>query len=1014
MKILKLRFKNINSFYGKPYTLDFTCSPLRDTGLFIIAGPTGAGKSTLLDVITLALYNEVPRFKSISKTEIDKLGAIVNAKAAEEPRCEAFAEVEYEVRSGKYRSSWSIAKNRNGNWNNYQMEIARLPDETLLEVKSLTDYPKKSEELIGLNYSQFVKSIILAQGSFAEFLKADRHTRSKLLEDITGTHIYRQLGEEAYARFKRSSEEVRIDEEILKGVVLKTDQEVEQLGKQKKQKEEEKARIEEELDRWEREIALVMSIEDLHKQQARVLEERKLLSADDQAFAPDRKRLSGHDSVSQFIAPMTRYDGLQMQWKSNVEVLEEKGRQKERLDSEREKLLRSAIAMLGKDIEESHFDTEVSLFENEVLELEGRGKELRAQAKPLADELSKELKSARYDWIRLLSTSGYESNLNVMVDRIDRLQRIVNTYAEDFDATERIKRLDDQVELLSELKNLMSERERLGREGKQMKQELDALVLRTGKIEPELAAVLARLAETKLTVEKKKEHWDQETKFESFEQFRSQLREGEACPLCGSQHHPFLHSYVNTLGALSEELEGLKNKLKELESQEKILGIERETSRSRTMDLTARLGQMRDSYKVCDAEIKVLLQKEGMGIEGEKEALLEKLKAVQDEKKAIEQWKQAREEVKLAERLIEYVRQLIVIRDEVKRLEERKKAKFSGVDIRTEVKNLLGGWGDVQTRRLESQAQIRYWEQEVLRVKSDLEVQQADLLAVLGAAGVFTIEEAQGKLLLPEVYQSLKKRETQLRERAKSLADQDEETNRQLLEKSAWRVFSNHSLDELKEKAQSLKTAFLDLVKEVSTLQQVLEVEADNKSKFLKLSDELVLKRKEHSKWELLKQYIGDASGNLFSNFAQSLTLSNLIGLANARLSKLSDRYLLDKPRNDSDGLYVLDTYHGNQARAVSTLSGGETFTVSLALALALSDLASRNVRIESLFIDEGFGTLDSETLESAVSILERLQDESSKMVGVISHRQELKERIPVQIQVEKGVDGTSSIAIIG
>src|SRR5690606_20487423 len=106
-------------------------------------------------------------------TEIDKLGSVVNSKAAEEPKCEAYAEVEFEVKSGRYRSVWSIAKNRNGNWNNYQMEIARLPEETLLEIKNLSDYPKKNAELIGLNYEQFVKSIILAQGSFAEFLKAD-------------------------------------------------------------------------------------------------------------------------------------------------------------------------------------------------------------------------------------------------------------------------------------------------------------------------------------------------------------------------------------------------------------------------------------------------------------------------------------------------------------------------------------------------------------------------------------------------------------------------------------------------------------------------------------------------------------------------------------------------------------------------------------------------------------------------------------------------------------------------
>src|SRR5690606_29188599 len=134
--------------------------------------------------------------------------------------------------------------------------------------------------------------------------------------------------------------------------------------------------------------------------------------------------------------------------------------------------------------------------------------------------------------------------------------------------------------------------------------------------------------------------------------------------------------------------------------------------------------------------------------------------------------------------------------------------------------------------------------------------------------------------------------------------------------------------------------------------------------------------------------------------------------LANNRLRTLSDRYILDKPQNDTDYLFVLDTYQGNTPRAITTLSGGETFTISLALALALSDLASRNVRIESLFIDEGFGTLDNETLDTAIYTLEKLQNDSSKMVGVISHRNEMKDRIPVQVLVQKGIDGNSQISL--
>ncbi len=228
MKILRIRFKNINSFYGEHPCIDFTTNPLVISGLFIISGPTGAGKSTLLDVITLALYNEIPRFGSISKTEIEKLGSIVNLKAADEPKVEAYAEVEYEVKGNQYRSKWSIARNRNGNWNNYQMEIAELSSGNLLDIKGLSNFPKKNEELIGLSYQQFVKSIVLAQGSFAEFLRAKAHDRSKLLEDITGQRIYRQLGAAAYLKDKYYREQLELKEKELQLVAMLTDEEVTQ------------------------------------------------------------------------------------------------------------------------------------------------------------------------------------------------------------------------------------------------------------------------------------------------------------------------------------------------------------------------------------------------------------------------------------------------------------------------------------------------------------------------------------------------------------------------------------------------------------------------------------------------------------------------------------------------------------------------------------------------------------------------------------------------------------------
>jgi exonuclease SbcC len=181
--------------------------------------------------------------------------------------------------------------------------------------------------------------------------------------------------------------------------------------------------------------------------------------------------------------------------------------------------------------------------------------------------------------------------------------------------------------------------------------------------------------------------------------------------------------------------------------------------------------------------------------------------------------------------------------------------------------------------------------------------------------------------------------------------------------------------------------------------------------------NELNQLQKDLALWKTMNDLIGDLNGNKFSNFVQDLTLEQLIGFTNKRLIEFSDRYILDIPTAEeaekSDTLKVFDKYMGNARRSVRTLSGGETFLVSLAMAFALSDIASRNVKIESLFIDEGFGTLDPETLDQAITILEKMQNEGDKSVGIISHVGALKERITTQIQLEKSSLGYSTIKVV-
>jgi exonuclease SbcC len=164
--------------------------------------------------------------------------------------------------------------------------------------------------------------------------------------------------------------------------------------------------------------------------------------------------------------------------------------------------------------------------------------------------------------------------------------------------------------------------------------------------------------------------------------------------------------------------------------------------------------------------------------------------------------------------------------------------------------------------------------------------------------------------------------------------------------------------------------------------------------------------------WQELNEIIGSADGSKFRTIAQQVSLDVLLQYTNQQLQQLAPRYRLKRLPN-SLNLVVNDCDMGDEIRSIYSLSGGETFLVSLALALGLASLTSNRVRIESLFIDEGFGSLDPETLNLAMGALTQLESQGRK-VGVISHVPEMADAIPVQIKIKKGRNGASRIEIPG
>lgn len=272
---------------------------------------------------------------------------------------------------------------------------------------------------------------------------------------------------------------------------------------------------------------------------------------------------------------------------------------------------------------------------------------------------------------------------------------------------------------------------------------------------------------------------------------------------------------------------------------------------------------------------------------------------------------------------------------------------------------------------------------------------------------IFTDEKHFNQALLPvqqrETLKALKQEISNNKQQAIAVQQQNQKQVILLMVEKSKLVpnLVEKNLDELSQEIDKHQETSRQLQLKEGEISQTLNNNKHMLEKQKTLNDEIKQQQLSVDDLSHLSSLIGSAQGDKFRKFAQGLTLAHLVYLANQQLLKLHARYQLQCQKNDTLSLEVLDTWQADTVRDTKTLSGGESFLVSLALALALSDLVSAKTSIDSLFLDEGFGTLDNETLEIALDALDNL-NASGKMIGVISHVDTLKERIAVQIKVKK------------
>lgn len=1007
MKINKIRFKNINSLRGE-HEVDFTKEPLASAGLFAITGPTGSGKTTLLDVICLALFNRVPRINAaISKNLITETGSILTRNTTE-----AFAEVEYQCAQGLFISKWEISTARTGNLRDYGMEIADAQTLAPLSIKK-SQVPATNEAHIGLNYDQFIKSIMLAQGDFAKFLQANKGERSDLLEKITGTSIYRQLGRRA---FEMSSQlgtqlgQLKEKQQVYKGQLL-DDETLVASKAEHKNLEKTLQEVDKQIGQWQKQIDLLQEVEKLQAQFNQLKEKKSTLDQQKQSFdAQEGKQIVRHEALIPHTQQLTDWQAAR----------KEKGRltaEAQQVQAELEKVAAAfaaiklkVSALVGDFYQEDSLNNCLDEFAAGVQSLLKDRDALRNDFRTLHAGLKGLNRYGAGIDPRELEKSIAEYRAVLLVT-----QKEVEEFAKGLGKEqmasphETLGLLEDKVELLKEAiplrKTADDQLERItkiGKEQAEIAEQLEALPKQIKKLSGDRLAKAATAENLGLKLENEKLKAELET-------HRHHLKDGLPCPLCGALEHPFAKEEPVPETALEKDLKAALDALKKLEldyaakvaglalaeSQKKKLIADIEPEQDKLRDQNSRLGNLLQNFTD---------QERDLGLE---ELQTQLVKA----RETMRGYINAQEKLAVLSEAEKEVEKLLNAYNKGKQKAAEILTLYKGEDLEKDLRSMRDTLQENrQNQKLKTERHEELNGALNVSAKSISSIETA-LLPSLEKLDYSSPTEAIAARLDEGAFNRLISRRNQLQQDLKLNLQESDSLQKTITEKKAH--VADEAAETLNTKLQSVKDEKRTKSASFQALDRQLKNHADNLAVVERLQKTILAKEKSGKKWVLLNEYIGDAQGKRFNDFAQDLTLSQLIVLANRRLRSLNDRYLLDKAKTgEDDSLMIIDAHMGNERRSVKTLSGGETFILSLALALALSDLASRNVEINSLFIDEGFGTLDPETLDQTLDTLEKLQSEGGKTIGIISHVEALKERINTQIQLVRNGQGFSSLQV--
>lgn len=985
MKIISLFIRNIQALKGE-HKIDFASGPLSEAGLFAITGPTGAGKSTLLDAICLALYNEVPRFGKISKSVIQEKGAILAKNTME-----ATAEVVYETSKGQYRATWSIRHNRNQTLEDYHMSIVHMEKNEILDLKK-SQVPDKNAELIGLNFNQFLRAVVLSQGQFAKFLQAKHTERSELLERMTGGQIYRELSAYCYKYYQK------IQEDYLK--IQEQQQQLELLGP------EQRIALENDMLAWvqsrdqkqhelQKVTEALQQVDRYQKLKESIFNENQLL-IELEAQKPDIEEkkctIAQYEKIQPLLSELKILAVYQERWKTTSEKGEKLKIDIQNLQLEQENQ-KAELNPLNPD--QTPWLEWFVKKEEEIMSLQAEIDWVKAKEADVQQEInaffaqrgeqSKSLWEKSLDELQQLyiqfSTTHQTRPWHGQTD--EQLSTTRAALTEKLKATEDLLKIaEKRIEWQGKLENLNQQKE--------------TLIAQIGQCDTQEIAFekdIRNLQDHLTELRNKLPYYEVIS-------LRDSLVPGSPCPVCGSLEHPNAHETLPDLSTIKEIEQQLANHTEALQK----LRQGKATFIGKREFLDSEVAQLDESLKSLEITPDKATLTQQKNEHAEALNLLDKFREEQDKLQALNKLIQLKtamqvhtaKNLDLQARLklcCPFEQPMLWIREQTKKWQERQ--------IHLQAKT-----GEQQTLLQELSQQQNEWE-----------TAQFQVIEKVQLAGFSGIEEVQAQALPPQQVEAIKASISDWEKRIQATQTRVEEKQKDLAQIPE--DVAHWEPEHLEENQKNLAQEIHTLGEALGRIQAQLQQDEDRQQKFATLQCALQEKAAYRDRWGRLNDKIGSATGDKFSKMVQALHMERLLWLANTRLSQMTPRYRFVTRRNDaslsqSDDLFVEDVFMGGEIRAASTLSGGESFLTSLALALGLSDMAAGQIQLSCMFIDEGFGTLDGETLDMALDTLEKLQAESQKTIGIISHVQGLKERISTQIQLKPLGNGASTLEVVG